>query len=91
MLQLAQEANEAELVYNAHAWHLLLLLELGDIQAVDATIDALDQVADKMQMPLYLCVTTAYRTMRALLDGRFADLPWSTGRRPSNTSRTPWP
>jgi DNA-binding CsgD family transcriptional regulator/tetratricopeptide (TPR) repeat protein len=73
MLQLAQEANETELVYNAHAWHLLLLLELGDIQAVDAAIDALGQVADKMQMPLYLCVTTAYRAMRALLHGRFAE------------------
>jgi DNA-binding CsgD family transcriptional regulator len=40
---------------------------------VDAAIDALDQVADKMQMPIYLCVTTACRAMRALLDGRFAE------------------
>jgi hypothetical protein len=78
MLQLAQEANEAELVYKAHTGRLLLLLELGDIQTMDTIIVALREVAEKLQAPFYLYTATGYRTMRALLDGRFSEAPGQT-------------
>jgi class 3 adenylate cyclase/DNA-binding CsgD family transcriptional regulator len=73
MLQYAQQANNDEFVCNAHAWRMLLLLELGDIQATDAALDAHAQATHKFQAPVYLCVTAGYRSMRALLEGRFAE------------------
>jgi predicted ATPase/class 3 adenylate cyclase/DNA-binding CsgD family transcriptional regulator len=73
MLQYAQQANKDEFICNAHAWRMLLLLELGDIQAVDAALDAHAQATHKFQAPVYLCVTAGYRSMRALLEGRFAE------------------
>jgi hypothetical protein len=73
MLQYAQKANKDEFVCNAHSWRMLLLLELGDIQAVDAALDAYAQAAHKFQAPFYLCVGAGYRSMRALLEGRFAE------------------
>jgi class 3 adenylate cyclase/DNA-binding CsgD family transcriptional regulator len=73
MLLYAQQANKDEFVCNAHAWRMLLLLELGDIQAVDAALDAHAQATHKFQAPVYLCVTAGYRSMRALLEGRFAE------------------
>jgi DNA-binding CsgD family transcriptional regulator len=73
MLQYAQQANKDEFVCNAHGWRMLLLLELGDIQAVDAALDAHARATDKFQAPVYLWVTVGYRSMRALLEGRFAE------------------
>jgi DNA-binding CsgD family transcriptional regulator len=73
MLHYAQQANNDEFICNAHAWRMLLLLELGDIRAVDAALDAQAQAAHKFQAPVYLCVTAGYHSMRALLEGRFAE------------------
>jgi DNA-binding CsgD family transcriptional regulator len=73
MLHYAQKVNKDELVCNAHVWRMLLLLELGDIQAVDAALDGHAQAAHKFQAPVCLCVTAGYGSMRALLEGRFAE------------------
>ena len=54
-------------------WRVYCLLELGDMPAVDAAIEAHAGVAQELQQPLYLCLATQFRAMRALLAGRFAD------------------
>jgi DNA-binding CsgD family transcriptional regulator len=73
MLQLAEASNDGELVCNGHGWRLIHLLELGDVQAVDAAIAAYGQAADRLQEPAYLYYVLGYRIMRAILDGRFTE------------------
>ena len=54
-------------------WRVYCLLELGDIPAMDAAIEAHAGIAQELQQPLYLCLTAQFRAMRALLAGRFED------------------
>lgn len=70
-LPLAGDARE--LLTDAHFWHLYCSLELGDIPAVDAALEAYASLTQELQQPLCVCLTTQFRAMRALLAGRFAD------------------
>jgi DNA-binding CsgD family transcriptional regulator len=72
MLQFAEMASNGELVHEAHARRMECLLELGDIQAVGAEIDALVRLDEELRQPTYLMATVGYRAMLALLEGRFA-------------------
>lgn len=72
MLHCAQEANEEELALNAYHWLMLSHLELGDMQASDAAMQAMAQLADKLQISTYLYMSRVCRVMRVLLGG---DLP----------------
>jgi tetratricopeptide (TPR) repeat protein len=49
------------------------LLELGDTPAMDAELAARARLAEDLRQPLYLWYTLVLRTMRTLLDGRFAE------------------
>jgi DNA-binding CsgD family transcriptional regulator len=71
MSQLAEIANNQELVTLSHGWRLISLIEMGDIQAADDEITAYGESAEKLQEPTYFYYTTAYYTMRALLEGNF--------------------
>jgi DNA-binding CsgD family transcriptional regulator len=73
LLQLAQAAGDGELVHQAHSRRIQCLLELGDIQAVGAEIDAMMQMDEALRQPGYLAVTTGLRAMMALLEGRLAE------------------
>jgi len=73
MLQLVQATNAKERLSNAHWWRTYCLIELGDMPATDAEIDACVRVAEELQQPLHLCLSTGFRAMRALMQGRFAD------------------
>jgi class 3 adenylate cyclase/DNA-binding CsgD family transcriptional regulator len=73
MLQLARAAGDGELVYEAHSRRMECLLELGDVQAVGAEIDAMMQTDEALRQPGYLTTTTGLRAMMALLEGRLAE------------------
>jgi DNA-binding CsgD family transcriptional regulator len=73
MLQFARGAGNDELVQDARARRIQYLLELGEIQAVDAEIDARVQLDKELRQPAYLSVTVGYRAMMALLAGHFAE------------------
>ena len=73
MLQLAKAANAKQLLLDAHFWRVYCLLELGDMPATDAEIDAYAHLAEELQQPFDLCLATGFRAMRALMQGRFAD------------------
>jgi tetratricopeptide (TPR) repeat protein len=73
MLQLAKVANAKQLLIDAHYWRMLCLLELGDMPATDAAIDAHGCLAEERQLPFELFAVTAWWAMRALMQGRFAD------------------
>jgi class 3 adenylate cyclase/DNA-binding CsgD family transcriptional regulator len=73
IVPLATVGNARELLNDAYWWRVYCLLELGDISAIDAAIEAHAGIAQELQQPLYLCLTTQLRAMRALLAGRFED------------------
>ena len=73
MLQLTKVANAKQLLIDAHFWRMLCLLELGDMLATDAAIDAHSCLAEERQLPFELSAVTAWRAMRALMQGHFAD------------------
>jgi DNA-binding NarL/FixJ family response regulator len=72
-LRLAEAAGDAELIAHAHSRILLCHLELGDIQAADVAIAAYSRIAEEARRPFYHYINTGFQTMRALLDGRFAE------------------
>jgi predicted ATPase/class 3 adenylate cyclase/DNA-binding NarL/FixJ family response regulator len=73
VLRLAEAAGDAELITHAHSRLLLGHLELGDIQAADVAIVAHNRIAEEARQPFYRYVNTGFQTMRALLNGRFAE------------------
>jgi tetratricopeptide (TPR) repeat protein len=72
-LQLAEAANAKEPLGEARYWRVLCLIEIGDISAADAEIDAHALVGEALQQPLYSHLSKGFRAMRALMQGRFAD------------------
>jgi len=74
MLQATEQTGNQEFVVLAHSRRMIALLELGDIGAVDAEIDAQVRIGDAhLRQPAYLSSVTGYRAMRALMDGRLGD------------------
>jgi predicted ATPase/DNA-binding CsgD family transcriptional regulator len=73
MLQLAEAAGDKEIFTHAYQRLLMCWLELGDIQQADAAIAVYSQIATELRQPFYLHITAGNQTMRALLDGRFAE------------------
>jgi DNA-binding SARP family transcriptional activator len=70
MLRFAREADDAELTLQGHAWLVVDLLEHGDLEAVDAQIEAFAELAEQLRQPLYEWQVAVWRAMRALLAGR---------------------
>jgi class 3 adenylate cyclase/DNA-binding NarL/FixJ family response regulator len=73
VLRHAEAAGDAELITHAHSRILLCHLELGDIQAADVAIAAHSCIAEETRRPFYRYINAGFQTMRALLDGRFAE------------------
>jgi DNA-binding CsgD family transcriptional regulator len=73
IVPIATAEDAKELLNDALFWRVYCLLELGDMPAMDAAIEAHADLSQELQQPLYLCLVTQFRAMRALLAGRFAD------------------
>ena len=73
LLTLAREAGDLELALQGHAWLVLDLLEHGDLDAVDAQIEAFAAGAQVLRQPLYLWNAAVWRAMLALLGGRLQE------------------
>jgi predicted ATPase/class 3 adenylate cyclase/DNA-binding CsgD family transcriptional regulator len=73
MLQLAAQANNEELICDAHQWRAILLFELGDSQEADAAIVTHAHVTETLQEPIYFYINALHRTAQALLQGRFVE------------------
>ena len=61
------------LITHAHSRLLCYYLELGNIRAADVAIAAHYRLAEEARQPFYRYINTGFQTMRALLDGRFAE------------------
>jgi DNA-binding CsgD family transcriptional regulator/tetratricopeptide (TPR) repeat protein len=73
MMRLAERGKDRALALKAYRWRIVDLLEMGDIQAVDAEIAKQTRLATQLREQLYLWHSAKFRTMRATLDGRFAE------------------
>lgn len=71
LVALTRGAADLERAIEGHRWRGNVLLELGDLAAADAELEAYAQVAATLRRPQYLMNAAVRRTMRALLDGRF--------------------
>ncbi len=70
LLRYAGESGDIELMLQGHAWLVVDLLELGDLDAVDTQIAAFSEGAGRLRQPLYLWQAGVWGAMRALLAGR---------------------
>lgn len=73
VIRLATEAGEPELAQRGYAWRIVDRLEAGDVEGVDRDIAVHADRAAELRQPLHLRDVAAWRSMRALLDGRFDD------------------
>ncbi len=73
-VRLAEQVGNKELALLAHMWCFVALLELGDIAGAEAETEAYTRLAGELRQPRYLWYSPAFRAMRALLDGRLAEV-----------------
>jgi tetratricopeptide (TPR) repeat protein len=74
MLRLAKAANDSyDILGDAHSWRVYCLVELGDMPATDAEIDAYARLVEERHEPFQVCLVTGFQCMRALMQGRFED------------------
>jgi class 3 adenylate cyclase/DNA-binding CsgD family transcriptional regulator len=73
MLAAAGQSGELELLYDAYGWRLPLYLELGEIAGVDADLDALTGINDRLRQRTYSIQRDCSHVMLALMRGEFAD------------------
>jgi hypothetical protein len=73
MLRVAKETVNPEIEFLAHNARFHCFLELCDMRGMDAEMQAMTEIAERLRQPFYRWHTVCLRTLRATLDGRFAD------------------
>jgi eukaryotic-like serine/threonine-protein kinase len=73
IVRVASAAGDRDMEFAGHHLRLIALLQLGRLDAVDRQIVACDKLADELRQPDYLWWVAVFRTMRALVQGRFAE------------------
>jgi class 3 adenylate cyclase len=73
VIRLARLADDREMEYEGHHLRINALLQLGRVRAVDREIKACARIAESLHQPRYEWQTAVFRTMRALLQGRFEE------------------
>lgn len=73
MVQLARRSGNREMELLGRRFRVVAHLELANVTAVDAEIEAFAHVAEALHMPLYGWYVPMWKGMRALMEGRLAD------------------
>jgi hypothetical protein len=73
MLRVAKETANAEIEFLAHNARFHCFLELCDRRGMDVESHAMSELANRLRQPYYRWHTVCLQTLRATLDGRFAD------------------
>jgi tetratricopeptide (TPR) repeat protein len=71
LLEVALEVGDQERVFEAHEHRLGRLLELGEMQAARAGLDAMRKIVEELRQPSQQWVVGAEEARQALLAGRF--------------------
>ena len=73
ILHLAEELGRADRALEARLYRIIVLLELGDVDAADREIALFCERAAELRQPFYRWYALVLPAMRALMDGRFDD------------------
>jgi eukaryotic-like serine/threonine-protein kinase len=73
MVRLTRIVGDRDMEFEGHHLRLLALAQLGDFRAVDVEIAACDRLAGELRQPRYLWQVAVFRTMRALMQGRYKE------------------
>jgi class 3 adenylate cyclase len=73
MARLARIVGDRDMEFEGHHLRLIALAQLGDFRAVDEEIAACDRLAGELRQPRYLWQAAVFRTMRALMRGRYKE------------------
>jgi hypothetical protein len=73
MLAMAADTGNQELAFLAHNSRFHCFLELCDGPGIDAEIEAIVELADRIHQPFYRWHGVCLQVIRAALDGRFED------------------
>jgi hypothetical protein len=73
MLRVAKDTNQPEIEFLAHNARFHCFLELCDRRGMEAETGAMTALAERLRQPFYRWHTVCLRTLRATLDGRFAE------------------
>jgi class 3 adenylate cyclase len=73
LIRTALEAGDKERAVEGYETHLASSLELGDPEAAYADLEAMKTIADELRQPAQEWLAASYRTLLALLEGRFAE------------------
>ena len=73
IIRLARIVGDREMDFHGHHLRLHTYLQLGDIRAVDREIRTCEKLANELRQPNYEWQATVFRTMRALMQGRFEE------------------
>jgi eukaryotic-like serine/threonine-protein kinase len=73
MLEVARKTGSSETAFRAHNARVHCLLELCDGAGIDAEVEAMTQLSERIRQPFYAWHVVCLRAIRAILDGRFAD------------------
>lgn len=71
VVAVSERLGDAELALQGHAWRLVDLVELGDVDGADLAISAHARLSRELGQPLHIRDSALWAAMRALLDGRF--------------------
>jgi tetratricopeptide (TPR) repeat protein len=71
LIQLALEAEDTERAVEGYADHLDASIELGDLAAAYADLEAMTILADELRQPAQRWLVAVHRPVLALLEGRF--------------------
>jgi class 3 adenylate cyclase len=73
IVRLAERAGDREQAARGRHFRVVDLLETGDLRTAYREMDAQSQLADELRQPLYDWHRGMYRTLRALLEGRYEE------------------
>ena len=73
MLTVARTTGSLEAQLQAHAWLVVDLLEQGEVEAVDAQMEAFTSGAQRSRQPVFIWHSMVWKAMRAMLAGRLEE------------------
>jgi DNA-binding SARP family transcriptional activator len=73
LVQVALQARDLERAVEGYDSHLVASIELGDLPAAYADLEAMTSLAEELLQPAQRWLVTVYRALLALLEGRFEE------------------
>ncbi len=73
IVALAERSADLEQAFDGRMWRLIARLEIGDLDAAERELRAIEQLAERLRQPLHRLIATSRRATLALLRGRVAE------------------